>query len=806
LAPDDLLLRLPDLLAGFRDATGPDRMKRGLDLVALVARVPAEDRASLLRSARAADTLVPLLAVENTGVVLSAVKLLADSAEPAVVPPMLEAAARASSLRGYVADAVKRIAAASGEAGAAMAHGLARSEDVFVRSIGVACGGTSGGSGATLDDPSPLVRASALRALERSPTDARAVPRVLECLRADGDRGVRVAAAQLTATWRVAAAAPVLAEVVRRDPDALVRRAAVEAIAALRPPESGAWLAGALGDADAHVADAAVAALVSGAPADALEGLAYVLTEGRATPRAAEVASHLGPPGVDLVALLLQDARADVRAAAVRARGPAGDAEERGRRMAQRACAFDGPVGPDGRAALWTLAGELSYWPQTLGDLELVLRGQADPAVAPREAAWLLFRRELATRTAADVEALLSLVARRADAARLLVRLAVELDEARSAEARRVLARLRGVDVADGAALVDVGSLVVALLAPAAPARVFAATALGRFGCDAARGALEQALEDPDDGVRDAASAALGALGDARACEPLQRAFLRADDDARRRGAAATALGALGDEAVLRFLAPLAAHPAELDAVAVLARRAGPAAYDGLVAWMGGAADRLPAGLVAAGATGDPRAVELMSLWLSHVPLTAVAVRGLGETRLPDALAPLLRAYREAEQTGQHASVDLHEALAVALDSIAAARPAAISDEDLDALAALDVVFVTVWFGDVTGAVPVSYAAVRARAGEERVRRGGAPPGPPSVQRLGPADPLRAEPAPGAPAFLRLPLARRCACGVVPTPLASRVPGWWTARCPQGHEVRYAENYLPLVADRPTVD
>src|SRR5688572_30829340 len=100
-------------------------MRRGLELVALVATVPEEERVSLLRSVRAAEALVPALAAENTSVALSAVKLLADAADPAVVPHLLEAAARASSLRGYVTEAVKRIAAASGEAGAVMARELA---------------------------------------------------------------------------------------------------------------------------------------------------------------------------------------------------------------------------------------------------------------------------------------------------------------------------------------------------------------------------------------------------------------------------------------------------------------------------------------------------------------------------------------------------------------------------------------------------------------------------------------------------------------------------------------------------------
>jgi HEAT repeat protein len=794
LEPDDLRERLSDLLAGFRDASGPDRMKRGVDLVALVAGVPADDRASLLRSARAADTLVPLLAAENTSVALSAVKLLADSAEPKVVPPMLEAAARAPSLRAYVADAARRILAASGGAGASMAGDLALSPDAFVRAIGVAC---ASDPAAALDDPSPAVRARALEGLARVPVQERTIPALVERLRVDADRSVRLAAVRVVSAWHAAVAAPVLQDALLHDADALVRRAVVEALATVRPPGAFRWLASALGDADVHVADAALAALVAGAPEDALDGLARVLAEGSASPRVAEAASGFGIEGLDLLALMCQDARPALREAACGLTSAGGSSSACGQRLAQRACAFDGPVGPGGRAALWTLAWRSYGWPATLGDVELMLRGLDDPAPEAREAAWEALRWQLARSLPRDRERMLERVARHPDGATLLVRAAAGLRGDPSREARLALARLRGVDSDDGARLVDVPSLLASLRASAAPTRVFAARVLGRFACRDARAPLERALDDPDRDVREAAATALGELGDERAAGALRRALVLHVDDVELKAELVAALGAAGDLPSLLCLAALAQR-SELDAVAALARRLGPAAYDAIVSWMAGPEANLRAGLVAAGASGDPRAVDLLSNWLPRSAFTPYAVRGLGETRLAAALPALLHApVALGVPEDDVGSRELHEALADALDAVVAAAPEAVPGATLDLLASLDVVRVRFLAGDVYQSLPVSYGDVRARAGDERVRRGGVHPGPGSVTTLATWWPLAPDPAPAAPPFLRLARAGDCACGGFAT-LETRVPGWWIGRCTSGHDVRFVANYVPL--------
>lgn len=105
--------------------------------------------------------------------------------------------------------------------------------------------------------------------------------------------------------------------------------------------------------------------------------------------------------------------------------------------------------------------------------------------------------------------------------------LALVLGRARDAEALPLLTQAAGPSQADG------------------ETRIYALWSLGAIGDPAARRALEEALADPDSGVRKTAAYALGALGDRGAATALQP--LLADGVADVRWNAALALARLGD-------------------------------------------------------------------------------------------------------------------------------------------------------------------------------------------------------------------------------------------------------------------
>ena len=785
-----LLAYLPDLVELFARGRAD-----GAVLVTLMQAVPAGERRALLREAGAHEKLPSLLQHPNSLIVVLATKLLAEAGDLSVVPALL--AVRVYAAAGYAAQAIKAIVRAAGEPGLQLAGELARSSDRFTRAIGLDL----------------LEAATAADQGARLAAGDTALAAVVAELQADERPLVREAAAVVMAALDRPGRGPALVELALRHGDVLVRRGALRALIRLGPPEAWLCCVSALEDSDQHVADMAAEALHAGEAAVVLDAVARTLLEEGPAPRlAAVVAALAAPESVDLLALLLQDADAQ----RVPGEGYQPEVTERRvRRMAQRAVRFDGPLGGPAREALWQRAASQGWsWPRIVNDVFLLLRGLEDPEAAAREAARRLLFRELRPVSPAAVALAMEFMARLPAGEELLVQAVVELEEEVRPQARRALAGRLGLAPDVAADRLVRGAAWVAAMQDGAPERrAFAARVLGRFGCREAAPALERALMDPDPGVAAAAADALaelgppdveGALIGALRQRPGAPAAWGPEDTAQQRMTAA--LARWGGMPALRFLlARGRGGEADASAVAVLGRRLGAGAYDMLLEQLGRDDDAArPLALIAMGATGDERSVDVLGAWLPPGRFTAAAVRGLGESRQPSAVGPLLDVYDAFERHEGHDAVSAHQGAQGALEAILRTAAGAVEDVLLERLARLEPVLIGVWAGDVKHQDEVGYDDVRLLAGEELERRGRPRPEPEPQRRLFSlaketldqvTEPLE------EPPFLHLPhLLRSCPCGEAPSPSGPGEKGWVTARCTRGgHSFRYREAYIFLV-------
>jgi HEAT repeat protein len=789
-----LLDYVPDLVELFARARGRERMPYGTALAALVEAAPAAERRSRLRAARALEKLPPLLHEENSLVVVAALALLEAAGDLSLVPQLL--AVRVPAAAGYATRAIRTLVLDAGDAGLELARELAGSADAHTRRVGLGL----------------LESAAAAGQRARMAAGNEALAGVVAGLQADDRPLMRTAVAVVMGSLEQVDRGPALVEAALRHADVLVRREALRALVALRPPDVYRCCVAALEDGDPHVAEMAAAALCDGDPAEVLDAVGRALLEGGATPPLAALVAMLPAlESVDLQALLLQDTDALVRRRAGGKSTPTAS-EERLRRTAQRAVLFDGPLGGLARATLWHLAGSQGWtWPRTLVDVELLLRGLEDPAPAAREAARALLFRELRPVSPAAVTLALSAMARLPDGEELLVRAAVELQDEVSRQARRALALRLGLPPeGHDARLIGVASWVDLLRSGAPERQAFAARVLGRFGCNDAAPALERALLDADPAVCMAAAEALVELGLARSVAALMEALDRRPRDEKGRGPEAharqrlvAALGGMGGLPALRFLVERGGDTdGDHDAVAALGRRLGPSAYDALLELVGseGEASRRLA-LVALGATGDERAVEVLQAWRSEPSFMKVAVRALGETRHPAAVRPLIAVLRALVGKDGREVRAVHRELARALEAVMAVASASMDELLLGRLANMETVSVGVWRGDVHFQDRISYAAVRRLAGDELERRGRPrlSPGRPGTITLERPPIEGGAPVPEVP-FLRLPhLLRPCPCGEVPLPAGPADGQWVLACCSRGHAVRYRAAYVSLV-------
>jgi HEAT repeat protein len=146
-----------------------------------------------------------------------------------------------------------------------------------------------------LSDPMPAVRAAAAQALgwTAGPTDEEVIAGLLRLL-ADPDDRVRQAAALAIGDIEPSPFLLVRVADLLRSSDVQVRRAAILALLPLDTARVGGWVLPLLGDPDADVRQAAVAALGLSGDARAATALSKRLVEDSSPAVRAEAAYHLG--------------------------------------------------------------------------------------------------------------------------------------------------------------------------------------------------------------------------------------------------------------------------------------------------------------------------------------------------------------------------------------------------------------------------------------------------------------------------------------------------------------------------------
>lgn len=215
-----------------------------------------------------------------------------------------------------------------------------------------------------------------------------------------------------------------------------------------------------------------------------------------------------------------------------------------------------------------------------------------------------------------------------------------------------VIAAIEGLKYPDPAVRRDSASLLVAKGAPAvgpmieelkkssvAPVKVELAWALGQIGDTRAIEPLVSALDDPDPGVRSAASEALSRIGPA-CVDPLLAVLEKGSTQAREE--AAVALGRIGDP---RAIEPLIEAMWHTDAAAVVVADFGQAASQGLMKALATGETKTKAGAAwALGASREAKAVPLLIGALSDESpvVRAKAAEALGRIGAMEASTPLI--------------------------------------------------------------------------------------------------------------------------------------------------------------------
>jgi HEAT repeat protein/lysophospholipase L1-like esterase len=375
-----------------------------------------------------------------------------------------------------------------------------------------------------LESPDPRVRARAARALGQAGSDARRLRPALAARLGDDDRAVRAAA-----VWALGRLGPRpdadLVALERRlgDADPAVRAGAAWSLGRLGPVATSAApaLVERLGDAEPEVRRRAVDALERVRPnaATCLDAARRVLNDPQ-SPGRAEAARAVGLMGASAV-----DAVGDLVAAL--------GAEEP--RVRQEVVSALGAVGPGAAAAVPALVG-------TLGDPELSWRvpealGSIGPAAAEAVPA---LRASLGDERAnvrwRAAVALGKMGEAAGQAGPDLARLARDPQENVRRAAVIALARVGADPELQRAVFVE------ALEDPNPEVRTKAANGLRRLGraASSASPALAAALEDPDAWVRVSAARALGAVGGGTASvEALERALDDEEQIVRDQAAAA---------------------------------------------------------------------------------------------------------------------------------------------------------------------------------------------------------------------------------------------------------------------------
>lgn len=384
------------------------------------------------------------------------------------------------------------------------------------------------------EDPSPVVRAGAARALVRAGGEEAWA--ALSAALLDPDPDVRSTALEALPPAR-AALAPDLVRAALADPDERVWRSALPHAASLDPPALWALLR----ESDARKREDVLRAVQADAPERLVDLAAGHRADAHPSARALALAlaQRAGGPVAGTLALeALEDPEPEVRRSAVAAVGalrPAGALEGLQRRLTDPS--------PDVRLeAVRTLGlvdeeGVLAALVGALGDPEPRVREAAAEALARWRSPAVARRLVAALRSPNLRRAAAQALARMGQAAAGPVLDAVgDEDPDVRQEAARVLRDLLGPEpFAD-----ELSSLLPEV-------RLRAVEALGAMGGAAAARALLRSLSDPEPRVRARAAALLGQLGDPLAVGPLKRAFAT-DPVPAVAAAAAEALQALGAE------------------------------------------------------------------------------------------------------------------------------------------------------------------------------------------------------------------------------------------------------------------
>ena len=209
------------------------------------------------------------------------------------------------------------------------------------------------------------------------------------------------------------------------------------------------------------------------------------------------------------------------------------------------------------------------------------------------------------------------------------------------------------------------------------------ATALGKIGAPAVESLLA-VLQDSRKEVRQAASRALGEIGDVRAVEPLIALLCDEDEDEKLRKSATAALGKIGDA---RAVEPLIAvlkdrtYRVHDEAEYALGQIGAPAVESLLTMLKDSNREVRRAAARTLGRTGDVRAVELLIALLQDQELRRAAIFGLGHMGDARAVEPLIAVLRDADSIvrefaaralGQIGDARAVEPLIVALEDNAA--------------------------------------------------------------------------------------------------------------------------------------